>query len=76
MKHFEIQYRVGNTCFVYKTTSASEAFLAMCDAVDADEGLTAEKRDDIFHDIAAMQDGRCLSMETGVFRVIYVDGEV
>lgn len=53
MKHFEVQYQIGKTCFVYKTTSIADAFDAACDAVAGNGGeISSEKRDEIFVNLA------------------------
>lgn len=56
MKHFEVQYFVGSTYFVYKTMSPSNAFEAVCNALEMDNCLTEARQDDAFCAIAKMKE--------------------
>lgn len=78
MKHFEVQYRVGSSCFVLKTTSIADAFDAACDAVIGDVGdIDGEKRDEILLGLVELYEDKLsfAKPSKNVF-VAIVDGEV
>ena len=78
MKHFEVQYRVGNSCFVLKTTSIADAFEAACDAAAGNGGdIDAEKRDEILFELVDLYNDKLnfAKPAKNVF-VVIVSGEV
>lgn len=78
MKHFEIQYRVENSCFTLKTTSIADAFDAACDAVAGNGGvIDSEKRDEILLGLVGLYEDKLnfAKPSKNVF-VVIVDGEV
>lgn len=78
MKHFEVQYRVGSSCFTLKTTSIADAFDATCDAVaEAVGNIESEKRDEILLELVGLYEDKLnfAKPSKNVF-VVIVDGEV
>lgn len=76
MKHFEVQYFVGSTCFVYKTMSPSDAFQAVCNALATDNGLTEARQDDAFCAIAKMKESGRGAWDAFHVRIAIFNGEV
>lgn len=78
MKHFDVQYRVGSSCFTLKTTSIADAFDATCDAVAGSVGdVDNEKRDAILLELVELRAGTInyAKPAKNVF-VVIVNGEV
>ena len=78
MKHFEVQYRVGSSCFTLKTTSIADAFEAACDAAAGNGGnIDSEKRDEILLELVRLYEDKLnfAKPAKNVF-VVIVDGEV
>lgn len=76
MKHFEIQYFVGNHTFIYECTTAHEAYAACMDIVNADTRTFSFDADTFMEALISMKNGTTISTEYRTFRVRICDGEV
>lgn len=77
MKHFEIHYLIGHSCFEYKCTTAREAFDAMRDLANHDGRLgSAIDLDKVMIAIVDVMRGDKTSYHLGSARLTYRDGEV
>lgn len=78
MKHFEVQYRVGSSCFTLKTASIADAFDAACDAVIGSVGdIDSKKRDQILVELVELREETINFASASQNVVIFLrDGEV